>query len=332
MAANVQVYTGFWTNWSSGRIAGATLTLGSQQSAYLVAFLALYVNYVGTDMWRLFSYFIFRAKASPPNYDSLRRDQLLILRNLSSSFDAMWELAKAAWKDRHYSKKALSRSILLIIAAALHYIAFTAAGILASRVTSAKSEVLLRSDTCGFWHFTGSHNWVDQPKKVVRFEANVNAGAMKASQFVAECYNSTSLANCNTYGRRLLDYNVSTHSHCPFDPSMCTHGTVIRLDTGFVDSLYDLGINSHPSERVQFRKVTECTPIETDGFSKTYTNQNLTDDIADSFTGLQSIDGSTFTALYYGKDLVLGIEPTFVFDNSTFDMDNYAWGARYTSS
>lgn len=244
----------------------------------------------------------------------------------------MWELAKAAWKDRHHGKPALSTYILLIIAAALHGIAFTAAGILASRVTSAKSEVLLRSDTCGFWRFIGNHNWVNQPKDVVRFEANVNAQAIRASQFVAECYNSTSLANCNTYGRRLLRYNVSTHTDCPFDPVMCSQDTVIKLDTGFVDSLYDLGVNSKPSDRVEFRKITECTPVTTDGFTQTYTSQNLSKEIAESFAGLENIEGGAFTAFYYGRDLVLDQEPTFVFDNHTFDMNNYAWGARYISS
>lgn len=46
-------YTGVWTNWSHGRIFGLTLTLSHRNGAFLTAFLALFVTFVGTCFWRI---------------------------------------------------------------------------------------------------------------------------------------------------------------------------------------------------------------------------------------------------------------------------------------
>jgi hypothetical protein len=76
------------------------------------------------------------------------------------------------------------------------------------------------------------------------------------------------------------------------------------------------------SDRVAFRKTTECAPITTDGFTKTYTDRNLTSEIDNIFKDWQDTSGSYFTAFYYGENLDLGVKPTFVFDNSSFDVSS----------
>ena len=221
-----------------------------------------------------------------------------------------------------------ARSAILILVAGLHSVAFAAAGILSSKVTTAKSEVLLRSDLCGIWHRPSASNWDRGSLETIKYEAYMTDDAKRSAQFVSECYN-TSLANCDTYGRRPLSFTTSTHTSCPFDPTMCNDNIVARLDSGYVDSLYDLGINSHPSGRVAFRKITQCSPITADGFTKTYTSQNLSDASANYFDTFESIEGSTFTAFYYGESLATGDEPTFIFDNSSFDVSSDGWSSPY---
>lgn len=52
MATTENVYTGFWINRTDGRIAGATLTLGSTNGVYLIAFLAIVVRIAGGHFWQ----------------------------------------------------------------------------------------------------------------------------------------------------------------------------------------------------------------------------------------------------------------------------------------
>jgi hypothetical protein len=49
------------------------------------------------------------------------------------------------------------------------------------------------------------------------------------------------------------------------------------VDTGFVDSNKDLGINAPPENRFQMRFVHHCAPINTDGFSNVTGKMNSTE-------------------------------------------------------
>lgn len=243
---------------------------------------------------------------------------------MPTDFTAAIELAKAAWKERHHGKKVIRRSALLISAAVIHGLAFAAAGILASRVTSAKSDVLLRSDVCGSWPAPAYQATHVSAVETIEFTSNALASVITSMQFVAECFSNTSQADCNSYGRKLSGYHTSTSTECPFDPVMCTHSLVLRLDSGLVDSLYDLGINTRPSDRVAFRKILECSPLGTNGFTKTYTASNASEAIPewDDAQVPESFNGSTFTAFYYGPSQFIPLEATFVFDNSSFDISS----------
>jgi hypothetical protein len=44
---NYEVKLGFWTNWSDGKILGATMTLTRQHGGFLIAFLAIFVGMAG---------------------------------------------------------------------------------------------------------------------------------------------------------------------------------------------------------------------------------------------------------------------------------------------
>ena len=55
------------------------------------------------------------------------------------------------------------------------------------------------------------------------------------------------------------DFNAS----CPFDKPLClTEG--VKIDTGFIDSAIDLGINAKPWDRVLYRKSISCAILNTD--------------------------------------------------------------------
>lgn len=99
---------------------------------------------------------------------------------------------------------------------------------------------------------------------------------------------------------------------------MCINDTAVRLDSGYINTLDDLGINSPRADALSFRKTLECAPITTQGFTKTYNSQNLTNDTSSLLHSIgQSLQGSGFTAFFYGPNIAFDLDATFVFDNSS---------------
>lgn len=331
MSESLSVYTGFWINWSEGKVKGATLTLTSQHGAYLVAFLAVFVQLAGVHSWQIFSYIFFRQTAAPAKVDKLNRQHLAILRNVTSDFCASWELAKASWKSRKSAPRTFSRILTILLTAILHGLGFAAAGIFSSTVTSARSEVLLRSDLCGIWTAPAyMPNATHQSLEDALWEDKWDTVLAKSASFAARCYNtSAASSNCNAYGRRLLSLTTTTHRTCPFHPSMCTNETVARLDSGYVDSLLDLGINTPPSDRVAFRKVVECAPITSNGYRRTFTANNLTQDAIGLMSQLNNLQGDSFEAFYYGQNLAWNTEATFIFANQSFETSKGSFFVPY---
>lgn len=51
------VFLGVWTNWSlGGRVTGSTITLTHRNGALLIAFIALFVTFSGSRLWRILRY------------------------------------------------------------------------------------------------------------------------------------------------------------------------------------------------------------------------------------------------------------------------------------
>ena len=96
------VYLGVWTNWSRGRIRGATLTLSRRNGGLLTAFLALFVTLVGARFWRIGCFFIHRYFASEHARDALCHQRQAILRNAADSTSSHWDLLRACWAWRQY--------------------------------------------------------------------------------------------------------------------------------------------------------------------------------------------------------------------------------------
>lgn len=63
--------------------------------------------------------------------------------------------------------------------------------------------------------------------------------------------------DCLAYGRRLLTWSTDTDIGCPFADGMCIDGSALKLDSGYINSHLDLGINGRPEDRVSFRHVRE---------------------------------------------------------------------------
>ncbi|RAR06174.1 cytochrome p450 protein [Stemphylium lycopersici] len=81
---------------------------------------------------------------------------------------------------------------------------------------------------------------------------------------MAQSYGAGSTENCRTLVRKALPIQITHGRPCPFPgkSSICRSSeNALRLDSGLLNSNYDLGINSPPSSRFLYRTVSECAPI-----------------------------------------------------------------------
>ena len=324
-----------WTNWANGAIAGATLTITSQHGAFLVAFLALYVSFAGSQVWNICRFFVFRYRCSGKPRDIFFQQQQIILRNDSADTDAFLDFSKIAWAWRKQAERPWTRSLSLILWTGLHLLAFAAAGIFSSQVTHARSEVLLRNLPCRT--YSGNLGGI-LPNITESFQSTVAAvsdsheNLAASSNFAASCYadnnntdnpsSSTSAQTCQPNGRRQLQWSRTLQVPCPFaNQSMCLHNATVSFDTGYYDSDLDLGINARSSDRIQFRKTLTCAPIVVDGYKSDSLN---TSEAKDPTAGSISSDSSQTFVLYdYGPNPAQADNNTFVWSNySAFQVRN----------
>lgn len=73
--AHFDVYLGVWTNWSRGRILGATLTLERTYGLLLLSFTATFVGFVASRSWRIITLVLHRIYSTPEPRDALHHQR-----------------------------------------------------------------------------------------------------------------------------------------------------------------------------------------------------------------------------------------------------------------
>jgi hypothetical protein len=163
----------------------------------------------------------------------------------------------------------LRRTLPLLVVAAATVACFGVAGIFTSRVsTSVGDHVLLKGRNCG----------LPRPETdsfFTNYVAYVSQRFMSSGDYALRCYSNTSLSQgCPTFLRRRLAWRSAADAACPFpgQTRVCRrNATNVRLETGFIDSNADLGINLPARDSFRFRSVVECAPLRTSGFARNVT-------------------------------------------------------------
>ena len=265
------VYLGIWTNWSHDRIRGATLTLSRRNGGLLTAFLALFVTVVGTRFWRIGCFFIHRHFSSEHARDALCHQQQAILRNAANSTSGLWALLRACWAWRRNGLAPYRRFLPSAVFAILTFMVFAVATIFSSEVTTSMGqEALLRSSNCGFLMMERSAE--DDANIVYPYLSKRTALSMAYAQ---RCYNNNANSrDCSTFYKPRLQWTADRNATCPFPggEAICLNSfSSLRLDTGYIDSDRDLGINSPPGTRFLYRSTADCAPLKTEGYTKNTT-------------------------------------------------------------
>jgi hypothetical protein len=94
------VYTSIWTNWTYGKVMGATLTLGGSDTNLLIAFVAIFLSVTTTRLWAIISFAIYTYLATPDARDALHHQRQALLRNNSGPAGTTWVLVQLLWRWR----------------------------------------------------------------------------------------------------------------------------------------------------------------------------------------------------------------------------------------
>jgi hypothetical protein len=268
------VYLGVWTNWSRGQVFGLTLTLKRQEANLLIAFTAFFIALVSTRFWRIVCFAFHRHYATPSPQNTVYHQRQAILRNSSAAESGMLLLLQLIWANGRNGLGVL----LSVVVAAFCVAAFAVAGGLSSQISTAVgTEVLIHSANCGYLDFNkvtaaGSDGDLEGYFALAPVEAEA---INNAANYAQQCYSNATakILDCGRFTKMALPIIVNNKAACPFQEAMCrSNSTNIQIDSGYIDSHEDLGLNSRADHRILARNVLHCAPIRTEGF----TSQNNT--------------------------------------------------------
>lgn len=243
-STDIPVYTGVWTNWSHGPIAGITLTLTHKNGALLTAFLGSFITYVGTNFWRIMSFILHQLYSSDTPSNGHYHQTQAILRNSEDSIVSLSRFIKISWAWR--TQRPFYRSIPLLTITILSIVAFAAASTFAAKVSSAMgNEVLIWSSNCGSFLIDYHKNlstgvgwsiWSSYQSKTINSFAN----------YAQTCYKGVSKAEgCSSFVKQRLTSHIDRNATCPFEDRICRHQDQnIKLDTFRLESATKFSIHT----------------------------------------------------------------------------------------
>lgn len=293
--AGFQIYTGFWVNWSRGRLEGSTLTLSTSHGGLLSAFLAIFISLAGIAFWRITSFSLHQIRAGKALHDGLHHQQQLIFRNTGTASGAFWQMLQLPMFWGNDAKNSWLRTLPVALLALSNVVAFAIAAIFSSEVTKAtgKGVILHQSPHCGSLEYEFSN----QPYNLLYQAAYTTAllnETTEAAAYVRNCYGDDANGlRCNRYVQRKIPWKTNVNASCPFDDELCIFGKngAMKMDTGPIDSAYALGVNFPKEHRVTYRKVATCSPIKTPRKYRSVWNDTNPDHIA---------YGDTFDRFFFG--------------------------------
>ncbi|KAI0521637.1 hypothetical protein F5B22DRAFT_545558 [Xylaria bambusicola] len=269
------VYTGFWTDWSRGKVLGSTLTLTREDANLLIAFVAFFLTVVTAQLWSIACFASHSFLSTQDPRDMLHHQRQAILRNNGAPAGTALTLIRLAWAWRRGSG-VVRRVVPLFACTIVLAIGFAAAAGFSSRIALGNT-VLLSPRNCGFFNTNVGVSPDTESNIILPWQARQFT---KASNYAEQCYSTSgTAADClnGAYVKRELAVSVDKNAVCPFGGNICpSNSSNIRLDSGFIDSHFDLGVNAPPNQRFQFKMVLHCAPLKTKGYRSFHTRDNQT--------------------------------------------------------
>ena len=260
----------------------------------------------GAFLWRLVKFTTHQLKAqsgSGPVRDGHWASQMIILRNSGSPslvlFDALRTVV--AWRSLSLG------SLALILLAAVFAPLLGITSILSSKIIEPDLPLgRMKGEACGYWDTT---NVTD-----LRTVGLLNL-TLPAVNYADTCYtqSSDSVLCSHSFVQSKIYYDVYTDVECPFGTgvegnSFCIT-PAITMDSGFIDTRDTLGLNAPDADRLFYRHVTTCAPVNASGYTSTamipFGPEGKTSNECETYwLGTFSTDNYTYRynmAEYYGQ-------------------------------
>ncbi|KAF2143116.1 uncharacterized protein K452DRAFT_317357 [Aplosporella prunicola CBS 121167] len=307
-SGNFPVYLGVWINWSKGPVFGSTLTLTRAKGDLLIAFIAFFVTFIGTRLWRILCLIFHTTGSKPSAQEGFYHQRQAILRNTANADSGLYRLIQILYAWRNTSKAVWPSLLPSTITAALVTAGFIVASGFSSQISSATGdEVLLTGSGCGIMENADN----DLSSAASLWTPYESRQWTNAANYANECYeenSATGFVDCSTFISAKLPFSMQTNASCPFDEELCvtSYGNVL-LDTGLLDSHDHFGINAPKSQRIKWRKTMHCAPLVTEGYKET----------SNSSMSLQS--PKPVSKYYYGRRLDLDRNFTYRYGSNPQD-------------
>ncbi|KAI9159170.1 MFS-type efflux transporter MFS1 [Paramyrothecium foliicola] len=268
--SSLPVQLGLWTNWSHGPVLGKTLTVSRTDGALIIAFVAFFVTITGSQLWRIICFFLHSAYSSPQPGDAIYNQRQAILRNSSSPISSLWEFTQVMIAWRKSTSLSFGKLLPVSLCAAFSAGALIVASGFSSRVAFG-DEVLIDGDHCGI---VSTNNAAMVDDILLRIQLYHAVTTERHAAYAQRCYmRDANEEGCNTLARKSLPITIDRSANCPFKDSLCiTQNANILLDTGPLDSHWDLGVNSPPDLRFQYRRTFHCAPLTTTDYKSNITD------------------------------------------------------------
>lgn len=267
-SSSYHVYTGAWTNWSQGKVFGATLTTTPANGSLLIAFISLFITLVGTHFWRIGCFVFHHVYSTEASRDGLHHQRQAILRNSANGASGLWSLSQVLCAWRTTASRPFSRILPLVIFTLITLGAFAVASTFSSRLsTLTGNAVLISPGNCGIPDISRNQDLtvaaqVLNPYSSERMSSSAN--------YVQQCYMDRSVTQgCLVFPKKSLPAHPVRNATCPFSESICkSQNTNLLLDTGYLDSNLDFGINMPRDENWLYRRIMHCAPLKTEDYRR----------------------------------------------------------------
>jgi hypothetical protein len=251
------------------------LTVPTRQGNVIIAFLALFVAYTGTHLWKIVCFAFHQIQSNYAPQDGMYHQIQAILPTGLSDVTMLWRFGRISWAWRGKTRRVWPRAALLIGTCLVHFVAISIAGLFSSRVTDSTDQVLINaSNNCGWYDLSPASEQGPKGNLTNGYVSSMDSLAvtgrtsvLQAQQYARLCYDwidgstaDTSLAACSSYVVSSIPSTINRTAACPFSPDACS-GPAISFDSGWIDSNTHLGINARLEDRIQLRRNMTCAPV-----------------------------------------------------------------------
>lgn len=309
LSASSYIHEGVWINWRRGLVLGSTVTVNPYHASILSPALAIFISIAGSQLWRLFQFALHQIRATSSNRSLIYHQQQVILRNTATDLNTLWRLLRTGLAWRHQrDAKVLRTSLPLIFWTIVHLVLIVLLGLFSSWLLEASDEVLVRSPWCGTYNqsytaaiYTTDSDDLDSVQKAMQYTTYQNWRYGAIQQHVDIC--RSSIDGCDTLPTKTLNWSANiVPGGCPFDDSIC-HPEIdgsISFDTGYLSSAAHLGFNAKKHDRVAFRMVAQCAPLDDAKHSTAWqdipgTDSLLAHQVADALYGASATNARNAT-------------------------------------